>query len=91
MESTGSAADITWWNAWPIFFIGVGAIALLGAFARIWIPERRGSLGGALILALVLLGIGFSSLLGWGWAWVLPAVLVVIAISVLVRAFTRRR
>ena len=90
METTGAAADIIWWEAWPVFFIGLGVIALVGALARLALPARRKSVISGLVLALIFLGIGFSSLYGWGWGWVLPAILIVIAISVLVRVFTRR-
>ena|GEM_PF-816288 len=91
VETTGLGAGIAWWNAWPVFFIGLGAIALLGALARLAIPERRRSVVSGVVLALIFLGIGFSSLYGWGWGWLLPAVLIIIAISVLIRAFTRHR
>lgn len=91
VETTGLAADIVWWEAWPVFFVGLGVITLVGALARLAVPERRKSLVSGLVLALVFMGIGFSMLLGWGWAWVLPAILIIIAISVLVRAFTRHQ
>jgi hypothetical protein len=77
-----------WWQAWAVFFIGTGVILLVKAAFRLR-PEHRRSIGGTVIIGLVLIGVGLGDIIGWGYSW--PIILIVIGVLILGRVFWRRR
>ena len=88
-QTTNFSARYDWWDAWGVFFAGVGGIVLIGAIFRVLITGRKNKLVGGLIFGLILLAIGLGGLGSLGWIW--PLVLFSIAVIILVSAFARRR
>jgi len=84
----GNLVTGRWWQAWPVFLIGVGVILLVKAAVR-QIPEYRRPVGGTLVAAAVLIGIGIANLVGW--FTILPVVLIIIGIILIAQLFFRRR
>jgi hypothetical protein len=76
-------------DAWPVFFVGAGAILLLEVAVRLFMPAYRGPVMGTVILALVFLGIGLGGLINWNLIWAF--VLIALGVSILVRGFFQRR
>ncbi len=76
-------------GAWSLIFAGAGVIVLIGVFVRLLVPAYREPIGGSLILAAVLIGIGLGDIFGWNVIW--PLVLIVIGLGVLSRNFFRAR
>ncbi len=76
-------------DAWGFIFIGAGVIILLEVVVRLLVPQYRRPVTGSLIFAVILLAIGFGSLLGWGLVW--PLALIVIGVAILLAGFYRRR
>jgi cation transport ATPase len=81
--------DETWWETWAAAFVGVGAIVLLGTFARMLMPEYRRPVMGSLIMGFVFLGVGLGELTD-EWELIGPIVLIGAALSIVFRAFVRR-
>ena len=65
-ETTGFAADYTWWDGWAVFFTGAGAITLTATLFRLLMPEYRRPWVGSLIFGLILLSVGIGDWAGWG-------------------------
>ena len=86
--SIGDIVSISWWKGWPVFLVGTGVILLVKAAIRL-MPEYRRSVGGTVIIALVLIGVGLGDLLSWRYVW--PVMLIVIGVALLVGIFFRRR
>jgi hypothetical protein len=84
-ENLGFLARYEWLDAWGLIFIGAGAIVLLEIVIRLLVPAYRRPIGGTLILAVVLLGIGLSNMFGWEVTW--PLVLIALGVSMLLRGF----
>lgn len=76
-------------DAWPLFFLGAGVILLLEIGFRLLVPAYRQPVMGSLILALVFLGIGLGSLVGWALIW--PFLLIAFGIYILFSGLLRRR
>jgi hypothetical protein len=74
-------------EAWPIILIGAGMIVLLEVLVRLVVPSYRQAVGGTLVFAVILVGIGLGNL--FGWTVVLPLVLIVIGVSMLLRGLIR--
>ena len=74
-------------EAWPIIFIGAGLIVLLEVVIRLLLPSYRRPVGGTLVLAVVLVGVGLGNLFGWTVVW--PLILIAIGVSLLLRGFIR--
>jgi hypothetical protein len=74
-------------EAWPIIFIGAGLIVLLEVVIRLLLPSYRRPVGGTLVLAVVLVGVGLGNLFGWTVVW--PVILIAIGVSLLLRGFIR--
>lgn len=77
-------------DPWHWIMLGAGGLFLLEALIRTVSVDLRGPDVGRLILGLVLVGIGASTVFGvaisWNW-W--PIILIVIGLSMLLRTFTR--
>ncbi len=88
---TGSNAPVIFQDhGWSIFMVGAGAIILLTALYRALMPEHRRPLLGALILGIILLGVGAGDLVSWSENIIWVIVLLVIAFGILLAAFRRR-
>ncbi len=87
-EITNFAENFSWWDGWGVFFVGVGAILLVGTAVRLLVPDYwRPGLEWGWICGFVLLGVGLGDRAVWVW----PLLLFAIAVVILYRAFTRRR
>ena len=75
-------------QAWSVGFLGAGLIVLLEAVVRLVMPAYRRAVGGTLIFAAVLLGVGLGEIVGW--VLIGPLVLIALGVSVLLRGFLRR-
>jgi len=87
VENMGFLARFEWLSAWGLIFIGAGGIVLLEVAVRLLVPSYRRPVGGTLIFAVVLLGLGLGNLFGWDVIW--PLILIAIGVSVLLRGFIR--
>lgn len=74
-------------EAWPVIMIGAGMILLLEVLVRLLVPSYRRAVGGSLVFAVILIGVGLGSLFGWEMVW--PLVLIAIGISLLLRGLIR--
>ncbi len=77
----------TYWETWPIIFIGAAVIVFLEALVRLVVPAYRRAVGGTLFFAAFLLAIGLGNLVGW--SVVGPLLLIAFGLSVLVRGLFR--
>jgi hypothetical protein len=76
---------------WMIGFLGAGGIVLIGVVLRLLIPEYRRPIGGSLVFAAALIGVGIGFGIG-NWSIIGPLVLVAIGLSILVGgAFRKKR
>ena len=74
-------------DAWGLIFVGAGVIVLLEVVVRLLVPSYRRAVGGTLVFAVVLVGIGVGNLFGWEVTW--PLILIAIGVSMLLRGFIR--
>ena len=74
-------------DAWGLIFVGAGGIVLLEVVVRLLMPSYRRAVGGTLVFAVVLVGIGVGNLFGWDVTW--PLILIAIGVSMLLRGFIR--
>jgi len=88
-ETTGFAADYSWWDGWAVFFTGVGAIVLLQTLFRLMIPAYRSSWVGSLIFGLILLSIGVGDWVDLSWIWAFA--LFAAGVAILLEVVRRRR
>jgi len=72
-------------EAWALIFIGVALIIYAEVVFRLLVPSYRQALGGTLIWATILLGIGLSN--QFGWTVIFPLVLILIGLYILLRGF----
>ncbi len=68
--------------AWSWIVGGAGALVFVEVAMRLAIPEFRARPGGRLLLAMVLMGIGFGTALGVSSWW--PLILIAVGISLLI-------
>lgn len=76
-------------GAWTIVFIGAGIIVLAEAVIRLMVPAYRRPIGGTLVFAFILIGIGLGNIFSWNVIW--PLIVIAIGLSVLLGGFWRRR
>jgi hypothetical protein len=74
---------------WSIVLMGAAVILLLEIVVRLIVPAYRRPIGGTLVFAAILFGIGLGDILGW--SLVGPLVLIALGLSVLLRGFSGRR
>ena len=73
---------------WSIGFIGAGVIVLVEVVIRLLVPAYRRVVGGTIVFAAVLLGVGLGEMVGW--AVIGPVILIVLGVSVLLGGALRR-
>ena len=73
---------------WSVGFLGAGAIVLVEVLIRLFVPAYRRGVGGTLVFAFILLGVGFMDALGWELTGAI--ILIGIGVSMLLRGFLRR-
>jgi hypothetical protein len=86
--SVGNLIKAEWWEGWAVFLAGTGLILLIKAAVRL-LPEYRKSVGGTVIIGIILLGVGIGDIVGWNYTW--PVILILIGIILIARLFFRRR
>jgi hypothetical protein len=89
LKNLDAVARYPWWETWAVVLAGVGVILLVEILVRFLRPEHRRPLGGNLVLALVLLGVGLGELVDWNLVW--PAILIAIGLVFLLRGLFARR
>ncbi len=82
-------ATVEWFSTWGLILTGAGVILLLEIAARLLMPDYRRPVGGSLIVAAVLLGLGLSSLVEAAVAW--PLILIAIGVGLLLRGLIGTR
>jgi len=87
-DVSGLSEPWGWWRGWGIFFVGAGALAMLGAVIRLMLPAYRAKWFAGLIFGTLFLAIGLGAWDAAGWVWVL--VLLWAGGTTLLSAFTRR-
>ncbi len=70
---------------WSLGFLGAGVIVLLEVVVRLLVPAYRRGLGGTIIFAVILLGIGLGEIVSW--TIIGPLILIGLGVSVLLRGF----
>ena len=78
-----------WDDVWSYFLGGMGVIFLLEVVLRLLLPSYRRPIVGRLILAVVLVAIGFGGLIGLETWW--PLVLIIVGLAIVIRGLTRSR
>jgi hypothetical protein len=88
-DNLGFFANVKWFSAWGMILTGAGLIVLMEVALRLLVPAYRRPVGGSLVWAAILLGIGLRSLVGASIAW--PLVLIAIGLGLLVRGLLGNR
>ncbi len=81
--------DVTQPEAWTIALIGAGVILVIEAIVRLAVPAYRRPIGGTLILAVILIGVGLGNIVTWDVIW--PVIVIAIGLAVLLGGFFRRK
>ncbi len=95
METTGTLANlrdslnVAKLEAWPLIALGAGLLFLLEVVIRLLMPTYRRPIVGALILAVVLIGIGSEQITGKEVIWAL--ILIALGAGLLIRGAFRGR
>jgi hypothetical protein len=76
-------------EAWPLIFLGAGALVLVEVVLRLTVPAFRRPIVGRVIVAIFLIGIGLGNLTNWALIW--PAMLILLGVSMLLGGFFRGR
>ena len=76
-------------EAWSVVFIGSGVIVFLEVLVRLVMPAYRRAVGGTLVFAAILVGIGLGDIVGWNIVWAL--ILIALGVSVLLRGLSGGR
>lgn len=74
-------------STWAIIFVGAGVIFLFEVLIRLLVPEYRRPVGGTIIFALILIGVGLGNFFGWGVIW--PLIIIAIGLSLIFRGLIR--
>ena len=82
----GELGAIAWNVTWQLFFLGAGALVLIGVVARLLVPEYRRPVLGSLIWAIVLFALALGQ-----WELIWPLILIAVGISILFGGVLRRR
>ena len=75
-------------EGWSIAFLGAGVIVLGEVVIRLLMPAYRRGVGGTIVFAAILLGVGLGEIVSWDLIG--PLILIAIGVSVLFRGFFRR-
>lgn len=84
-----SFKDIRHLGVWNLIALGAGVIVLCEAFVRMLVPDFRRHIGGTLIGAAILIGIGLGGWFSWSYLW--PLILIAVGINVLITGLARKR
>lgn len=76
-------------EAWTVALIGAGVILLIEAAIRLAVPAYRRPIGGTLVLAIILIGVGLGNIVTWEVIW--PLIVIAIGLAVLLGGFWRRK
>lgn len=76
-------------GVWNLIALGAGVIVLLEAVVRMLIPDFRRHVGGTLISAAVLIGLGLGGWLSWSFLW--PLILIAVGVNILISGLWRKR
>jgi hypothetical protein len=91
-ETTGWGPDtFAWWSTWAVILAGAGAIIILCALIRLFMPEHRRPIIGNLILGTILLGVGLEHMSGWSWGTAGAIVLIAIGLLIIFGGIFRKR
>jgi hypothetical protein len=82
-DNLGLFAGADWFDTFGLILTGAGLIVLLEVALRLLIPAYRRPVGGSLIWAAILLGIGLGNLFGASIAW--PLILIAVGFALLLR------
>lgn len=86
-DNTGFASNLQWsGDGWGVFFTGAGVIVLVQTCFRLFMPEYRRGVASGFTFGSVLLAIGLD-----GWSLIMPLVLAAIGVSILFKAFPKKR
>jgi hypothetical protein len=86
-DNVGLLARFERLDIWGLIFIGAGGIVFLEVVVRLLVPSYRRPVGGTLVFAVVLVGLGLNNLFGWELTW--PLILIAIGVGILLRGFLR--
>ena len=75
-------------QTWLFIFLGAGVLLLVEFIIRLTIPSLRKRNTGNLFLAIIVIGIGISAILGVMTLW--PVILIAIGLSLIIRNFIQR-
>ncbi len=89
VENLSTTTGYRWRDTGAVIFTGAGIIMLLQALVRLAVPHYRRSIGGAVVLGIIFLGIGLGGLFGWNVTW--PIVLIAIGLFIILGGLFRRR
>ncbi|GAB4305513.1 MAG: hypothetical protein Kow0097_03990 [Candidatus Bipolaricaulota bacterium] len=76
-------------STWSVILAGAGVLVILGVLVRVLVPSLRRAVLGALVVGVVLVGIGLHEVVGWDVVW--PSILIVVGLSILLRGVLFRR
>lgn len=85
--NAGWPGSATWWDSWGVFFVGIGAFALVCAVIRLKVPEYRSKWLFSLVFGVIFLAIGLGAWEAAWWFWAL--VLLLVGVIALRSALTR--
>lgn len=85
--NAGWPGSATWWDSWGVFFVGIGAFALVSAVIRLKVPEYRSKWLFSLVFGVIFLAIGLGAWEAAWWFWAL--VLLIVGVITLRSAWTR--
>lgn len=69
VDTTEISSSFSWWNAWSVFFIGFGAITLVGMFIYLF-KGKTGRVIWNLLWGSVFLTIGLRNFTNPNWVWI---------------------
>ncbi len=84
-----SLYDLRHFGVWNLIALGAGVIVLIEALVRLLIPEFRRHVGGTIIGAAVLIGLGLGGWFSWSYLW--PLIIIAVGINVLITGLGRKR
>ncbi len=76
-------------DAWPAIAVGAGVIFLIEALIRTQMPQYRRPIGGTVVVAVILIAVGFGDRIGWGVVG--PIALIAVGAALLLTTVLRRQ
>ncbi len=84
-----SIRDLRHFGVWNLIALGAGVIVLCEVLVRMLVPDFRRHIGGTLIGAAVLIGIGLGGWFSWSYLW--PLILIAVGLNILITGLGRKR